>query len=289
MKHTNPFLLAAGVAILPTILNAAIAGPYVPDANTLHLWQFDEASGTTAASSLASGSFDLTAVNGATLGTTSFTGFGNAGSTALGSDDAFQGNFIPVSAVTGGNGAFTFEAMIRVGNITAKQEIISMENGSPNAQGRPFQFALTSGNVRFQDIGDATFDAAIPTSGPDAFAANEWFHVAVTYNGSGNTAGNLSLYWTRVDASRTEANLLVSYTLPADLGGNNAILGIGNEFRDSPGENLEGRIDEVRISDIARGADEMMFAVPEPSTFALMLGVLALGFVTWRRSVQRAA
>ena len=58
----------------------------------------------------------------------------------------------------------------------------------------------------------------IPTSGENAFARNEWFHVAVTYNGNAGVANKLSFYWTRVGADPGSANLIGTVTLATDLG-----------------------------------------------------------------------
>src|SRR6185503_16189793 len=121
----------------------------------------------------------------------------------------------PGTAVTAANGAFTFEAMILTSQITftSDQSIISMEQ-SGNQDVRLFQWNIdATGHLAFFNIGGAGFQGgaqglsvAIPTTGPDAFVAGEWFHVAVTYNGAQNTANNLKMYWTRVDPSRDTAN-----------------------------------------------------------------------------------
>jgi len=90
--------------------------------------------------------------------------------------------------------------MIRTTNITAIQQIVSMDNSSSNPN-RPFQFRIDAGNLRFINISGTSVEqilTPIPTIGPDAFAfvADEWFHAAVTYNGDENTADNIKLYYT---------------------------------------------------------------------------------------------
>jgi hypothetical protein len=132
-----------------------------------------------------------------------------------------------------------------------------------------------------------SYTATIPASGVDAFDANAWFHVAVTYNGSQNTADNLKLFWTKMDESRETANEIGSFKLSADLPLTNSgnilnFIGIGNEYRPAASLNLDGLIDEVRISSIARSADQMMFAIPEPGTLALV-GVALVTALALRR------
>ena len=139
-----------------------------------------------------------------------------------------------------------------------------MENASGSVTDRPFQFRIDAGNLRFINVsaGPQSVLAAIPTAGPDAFVANEWFHVAVAYNGSKGAPDNIRLYWTRLDPSRTAANPILSGTMTADLGGIATTFGVGQDYRNS-NSNLKGCIDEVRISNIARSATGFIFTAPD--------------------------
>ena len=273
-------LMAVGAphALALLVMTGAASGapselvPYAVDSYTRHLWHFDEADpGPVQPVAGIIGSFNLTPENGATLGATSAPGFANAGNTSSGVNSGFRGAVIPVSDVTGSDGAFTFEAIIQTSNITDSQQIITMENNSGSPTDRPFQFRINGGLLEFVNIAGAwiargttqSISAAIPTTGPDAFVDNEWFHVAVAYNGSENTPDNMRLYWTRVDVTRTEAAELVSETMLDDLAGINTTFGVGQEYRSSPDNNLKGSIDQVRISDIARTADDFFFLAPD--------------------------
>lgn len=265
--NTRPTMaVLVGVAILLGLagtVQASILGPYTADADTLHLWHLDEGHpGPALPAAGIAGSFNLTPVNGATLGHGSFTGFGSAGytTTAANGDDGLQGDNIPVSAVTGANGAFTLEAIVRPSTITgSNQQIVCMEAPGGNA-GRPFQFRInTDGRLEFINIapGIQNLIAPIPTTGGDAFVADQWFHAAATYNGNAGTADNFKLYWTALDPARTQASQIFSGTMNSDLAAS-AVLGVGNEFR-SPSENMRGLIDEVRISGVPRAATDFLF------------------------------
>lgn len=250
----------------------ALRRPYRVDANTLHLWHLDEAApGPAQPAPGVTGSFNLIPTNGATMGIASYAGLGSAGDTSADKTSGFQGSSISVSSVTGADGAFTFEALISVVDITGFQQIIAMDNNNANSQ-RPFQFRIdadtgsgspATGALRFINIagpiGLQAIIAPIPTAGDHAFVPGQWFQAAVTYNGSENTPDNMKFYWTRVDAQPYQANEIYSGTMTNDLAGVATVLGVGNEYRGPSDNNIKGQIDEVRISNIARAPDRMMF------------------------------
>lgn len=129
----------ASIAVLSAADTArAAVNPYSVDGNTLHLWHLDEADTSTQASD-ATGSLDLMGkLNGATFGTSSFTGFSTALNTAADALSLVGGNSIdpvdppphrPILAAAaslsnaggdnvpltwaGADGAFTLEALIK--------------------------------------------------------------------------------------------------------------------------------------------------------------------------------
>lgn len=315
-------VLTASVVIPTGIANATVTA-YTPDANTLFLFNFDEAAGGgVAANSGTAGSnaigFEGTgfvdnvdqAVNTTLLGGTGAAGFGNAAqlsqNTGFGFDLDNSGgfrlsdgsstspdDFADHNGVLGSTGSFTLEGLVNLSAINSNQEIISTDAFYTGAQGgnsqRGFQFRVNAnGELEFNFIGTATIaavTATIPTAGDHAFAANEWFHAAATFDGT-----DLSLYWTRVDNSFTEANLIgsgadtIDFTDPGPLviGNEGRTVNNANTTAQLSTEGIVGLLDEVRISDVARGADEFIFSVPEPST-----GILAafglLGLMRRRR------
>lgn len=275
---------------------ASINGPYTPDNNTVILLHLDESASTGIAANAVSGgaSFIATANPSAAtprnpttglLGASGATGngfnFGNAANlTASNSVGLFidgNGNgvadldtsasvtaedAIPMSSIAGPNGEFTLEALVNLPALTgANREIICMDS-SPSP--RPFQFRFTStGQIEFNNIGTtgANPKATIPTTGPEAFVANAWFHVALTYDG----IDTINIYWTKLDNSRTGATLLQSFTgIPTLNETGSAVLVVGNENRNTSGEGLSGLIDEVRVSNIARDATDMIFNTQAP-------------------------
>lgn len=215
-------------------------------------------------------------------------------------------------------GAFTFEAIVWIGfdpdkNLgttanggngrNAMCQILTGEstaNGSrifqwricpkgvaPGGAGNPAiapQPLLTFENIRTVSGNQPTIFASIPTDGPNAIVSNQWYHVAVSYNGVPNEADNLKFYWTLLDGTRTAANQLpitsTQTTLngPLPLGTANTPFVIGNTARNiaTAGNNFLGAIDEVRISKIARASTNMMFGVPEPVIVSPPSGVITL-------------
>jgi hypothetical protein len=188
------------------------------------------------------------------------------------------------------NGAFTFEAIVRVDfnpalNLASNGRNTGMQiicgEGDVTAE-RLFQWrllpvGLVSGtsdstvcrlefiNLR-QETAIQNIAVSIPTNGPDAIASNSWYHVAVTYNGNANTAGNFSFYWTLLDTNRAQANLIGTDNMVNDLSTGAACdFTVGNEGRATGGasDNFVGLIDEVRISSVAREATNFLFAATD--------------------------
>jgi autotransporter-associated beta strand protein len=281
-------LLAAVLA--PMLAQATITGPYTADANTLILLHLDDAAGGTNAA-IASGSAfagtNFISVNEATatttpppvttvLGATAYPGFGTAATfPSVGIMLAFDGNgngsyqgdsgsgnsadAIPMSKLNIGNGGqtpFTLEALIAPATIYGtNMEIISTDSYASN---RGFQFRINSaGQLEFNEItsgGDVV--ANIPVAGPHAFVANAWYHVAVTYDGA-----IVRLYWTKMGPSVGQDNLIGSapVTIGSAVGAYTGPLVIGNANRGAANQAFFGAIDEVRISNVARAANQMMF------------------------------
>ncbi len=269
MMKKASILTTIGLVLMTT--GIAFSVPYQVDSHTLHLYHFD---GDTL-DSVTTDPIDLTVDSGATVTDPSYAGMGQAlctyegtASTNVTLPSAMADSAKAISNFVGSDGSFTFEALVRpafgLGSMPNNMQIVSGEHDS--ARGWHFRVE-SAGNLVFTKLTGTVQDnmrTALPSSGPHAFAADKWFHAAVTYNGQADTDGNLKLYWTAIDSGVSEAVLLGSFRMTADLDSTVAPnFMIGNEGRSFNGrtENWEGWIDEVRISDIAREAGEMVVEV----------------------------
>ena len=144
------------------------------------------------------------------------------------------------SFVNTNTGAFTWEALIQpnfnplTDTADKNPEILcsdgpnnSLPNVSPyTARATQFRFDNDTGPtlselefngnisvVPSSEIHDAV--GFLPATGPDAVAQGSWYHVAVAFTGTAPTNGDpphvLTLYWTKFDASRTNADILTNY------------------------------------------------------------------------------
>ena len=232
----------------------AAPAPYSVDADTLHLWHLDEAA-TPCVDAVAGGTSLTSLSGGATLGAMFPSRVSAPASTQLMAAKAAPTQLdaslsaLPLVNGTGDDvaltladpvtGAFTFEALVRVDfdpsvNLAARGTAMQIISGDGDGTlDRVFQWRLmpvgiTSGssdtnvtrmeftNIR-QGAAIQTISFPVPTNGVNAIASNQWYHVAVTYNGNDNTANNLLFYWTRADAAVTAANLIGSTTMSNDL------------------------------------------------------------------------
>ena len=293
------YLMILVIGCVVSTAAAATKGQYSIDADTLHLYHFNGDAQD------APGTINLT-LNGATVTGTSAAGFRTAMDTydgVAGGTRSAGGSANPyaISNFTGSDGAFTFEAIVRP-DITLEalkalgsanhMQIICGEGDSTTTRGWHFRIN-NSGQLQFTKLAGTVediFKPAIPTTGDHAYAVGAWYHAAVTYNGAENTAGNLKLYWTRLDSGVTEAQLLGSFQMAADL--TSTVLTrfcIGNELRGPSAENFEGLIDEVRISRAARTADEMIVGTlgathPSPAHGAINVDPVTTTLLRWTMS-----
>ncbi len=252
-------------ALLPVALTLAgiiaargdLAGPYVPDADTLHLWHLNEQ--VVPVVDVGSAGMHLTALrNGATLGSASWPGFGLALSTYDGGPDAAsdagldaylsarplvndKADNVP-AAYAGPTGAFTHEALVRIdfdpqtafgtnaaGDVRGTfMQILNFD--ADEATNRVCQFRLVpvgvlKGNAEpllefinlARDRSPQSLTARIPTTGPNAINQGSWYHVAVSYVGSPNQPNNLKFYWTLLEPNRTAASLIGSGRMTSSL------------------------------------------------------------------------
>jgi len=269
--------------------------PYTPDANTLVLFHFNEAAGgsvTTNKGTLGGNAYSVNTSTATTtpptvtdvLGAAGSTNFGNAATFApwelIGFDNNHNGRYdgdvsasqlsadnLPMSALNMGNGSqtpWTIEAIINPSAITTtNQEIICTDSSASATTSRGFQFRITNqGQLELNLIAITGGDikTAIPTTATDpinGFVSNNWYHVAATYDGT-----NVVLYWTLLSSAISAANPISTNALAvgAPFGPVQGPLGIGNRTRGAGSEYFQGLIDEVRISNVARAASQMIFA-----------------------------
>lgn len=289
-------LAILGAMILPASGAPAFV-PYSQDEHTLHLWHLDEA-GPPFKDEGTSPTPLLGLLHGARSGQAPFPGFGAAvsfqriptpstpgeryGPALMAKpmmDYGPRDNVDPPFPIAGSDGAFTFEALIRLDVMPSEAggpalDIISMDDDI--AENRVFIFRIEKpGFLCFLPIsGNAVRGgglATIPTTGPHALRTGEWFHAAVVYDGRETAVNNLKLYWTRLSAGNEAANLIGQGTLTADLSHALGDFAIGNSGKIAApefGEFFPGSIDEVRISSIARSPWDFCFVSEDVRTRA---------------------
>jgi len=312
-------LFAISLFAVANSAQAVILGPYTADANTVHLWQFDEAATTVWNQSdrtypndapgvltpwrldqaYADSMFQAAFMGGPGTG---YTGFGGAGAHKIGNPNRFEfrkgrtqygtppngtPQGAPESSTTllgSAAGAFTIEGLIKpstsgaiIGN-PGDDDPSNLSLNLNSLAGPTFGFRLPNGDF-------FTTSNSIPN-----IVAGDWYHWALTFDGNNAGGSDAKFYWTKMDPSAPSANLVQTFS------SSNTTPYVTQAFQLGhwQGAVFEGYTDEVRISNIARGANQFLFGpesgggggevVPEPSTYALgLIGLAGLGLLAWRR------
>ncbi len=137
---------------------ANIVGPYSPDVNTLHLWHMDQTTVPVLDSVISGGTNFTVLTNGATLGNTSFPGFGTAVSAlgpALITNGACALTPRPLPSDTaltyfGPNGAFTYEAVVQI-QVNPSVNLGRVQDGG-TGRAAPFTIMAGEGNANAERI-----------------------------------------------------------------------------------------------------------------------------------------
>jgi hypothetical protein len=300
MKKLFSSVLVAMALAAPLFFECQLFGgpalqPYTADANTLFLFHLDEAAGgsaTTNAGLLGGLAYTVSEIVPTSspplvtdvLGASAYTNFGSAATFGPGEMIGFDYNnngrydgdggggqlsadSFPLSVLNMGNGGqtpWTLEAMICPSSINlSNQEIICTDSSASSSTSRGFQFRLDSAGqleLNLIAINNGDLKTAIPSVAADpvnGFVPNNWFHVAAVYDGN-----NVVLYWTKVLPSTVAANPISTNAVPvgSSFGAVQGSLGLGNRTRSPAIEYFQGLIDEVRISNVARAANQMLFS-----------------------------
>ncbi len=282
-------ILACGGAMLGAVEPGPAFAPNLPDGHTLHLWHLNELSPPFSDRGTQPIALDGL-LNGAVAGEDSWPGLGravsllaNAGGRpglpdlagailtvhpgSVNGDPTYQPADFRYAGV---DGAFTIDLILRLDVLPSQAKVVALGLASMEAEtgGRIFNFRIEKeGFLAFIPLPDGGTSgggiATLPTSGPHALAVGPWFHAAVTYDGNAGVTNNVRLYWTRLSAGLAAANQIGCGTLSEDFNGKVGHFSVGNEARTYPGnaqaEPFPGRLDEVRISGVARHPSDFFF------------------------------
>lgn len=190
-------LISIVILTFANSVQAGLAIPYTPDADTMHLWHLNETGGTNAldAADLNTNTYpieltNLGVPNAGNIPTPPYTNtsLGNPGPPGL--TYAYSGS-TKQHLLYGGNypdvgnfcnpttGAFTFEALILISNSISSidAEILTGDSGGA-ITARGWQWRIENGTMEWDLLGGSTdndFKPALPLSGVDAAKVGSWY------------------------------------------------------------------------------------------------------------------
>lgn len=180
------------------------------------------------------------------------------------------------------NSGWTIEASFKL-DVLGTWQVVVAKQGLGTANGETLEAPFWMKTRAFDDRLEILFfdDSASMRvlSSIDPLQNGKWYHAAATYD---NTEAKFYL------KGETDTDYVLQSSLTfgdgAALDRNNEYWTVGRGTWDGgPADAIDGRIDNVRISDIALASSEFI-AVPEPST----LGMFALvgGGILWFRRIR---
>lgn len=273
MKTKLTLTLLAAITCSAGISSAAGVLPHATDAHTLHLWHLDQT-----ANPLSDSARSLTLYNWGSRGTFAVDSVADLNkayesSTTENSDLQSIGSIgWGAGSMMGADGAFTWEMVLRpdeAANSSAGTQMLMLHSGNKmqlkmNYAATGYLYLTMWDGVNSVTLFNQRLDVA--ALGINQYATDEWFHLGVTYDGT--SAGKV--YWTKLGDDYTgTANELASFSMSDLLPIADATLSFGAKAN-LLGSGFNGAIDEIRISDIGRAADDML-SVPPPPTLKLFI------------------
>ncbi|MEP2024663.1 BspA family leucine-rich repeat surface protein [Reichenbachiella sp.] len=177
----------------------------------------------------------------------------------------------------GADKSFSIESWIYLTDIGSSGEIIFSKQGNSNCavDERQMTFGVREdGIIRFGYFGDLALTQHRTIGGNTVLNLNEWYHVAVTYDGAADTNDGLDRVKLYVNGVEETTSMLTSTgVLPSEIPDGPAHLAIGSNISSGgticggTDQIFSGAIDEIRLWDDIRSQPEI-----ESNMFNTLLG-----------------
>ncbi|MCD8481263.1 MAG: PEP-CTERM sorting domain-containing protein [Verrucomicrobia bacterium] len=199
----------------------------------------------------------------------------------------------PIGATLSGN--FWVSVLVNPTNLSyslGASAVVAFNSSAYNSQntnGPGFGFHTADGSLPNLSIFNTTSNSTVAQS-TGTYALNNWYLIlaSITINADGNDS--ISLWAFSIDdvVPGTVAELGVPVTSSSDIDWGDSISNVwlgGARGSNGGSGNANSDIDALRISSAGgdAGLQQVLTAIPEPSTYATFLGLLALGCVALRR------
>ncbi|MCU0428713.1 MAG: choice-of-anchor D domain-containing protein [Cytophagaceae bacterium] len=201
--------------------------------------------------------------------TFSISGTGSQPATALhfdGASDLITLGNVHNTTIAGVDKKFTIEAWVNLSNLNTNSKIIASKQANSNCtqDQRQFSFAVqTSGRLSFAYFGSLTPTIFANVQSDGVLTINQWYHVAVTYDGSidSDRLDRVTFY---IDGVKQNNSLITSGgSFPFDIPSGTSHFGIGSNLSTSgaacnpAGGIFGGTLDEFRLWNVVRSCADI--------------------------------